>query len=44
MLERGAIDATEWSTPAINFAAGFHRIAKFVVVPGLHQLLISTQI
>ena len=37
MLERGAIDATEWSTPSINAAAGFHRIAKFVVVPGLHQ-------
>lgn len=37
MLERGAIDATEWSTPAINLVAGFHRIAKFVVVPGLHQ-------
>lgn len=37
MLERGAIEATEWSTPAINAAAGFHRIARYVVVPGLHQ-------
>lgn len=37
MLERGAIDATEWSTPTINVAAGFHKIAKYVVVPGLHQ-------
>ena len=37
MLERGAIEATEWSTPAINLAAGFHKISRFVIVPGLHQ-------
>lgn len=37
MLERGVIDATEWSTPAVNVPAGFHKIAKYVIVPGIHQ-------
>lgn len=37
MLSRGAIDATEWGTAWENIDPGFHRIAKYVIVPGVHQ-------
>jgi TRAP-type mannitol/chloroaromatic compound transport system substrate-binding protein len=37
MLERGAIDATEWGTLWENITPGFHRVAKFVILPGVHQ-------
>ena len=37
MLERNVIEATEWSTPAVNVPAGFQKIAKYVIVPGIHQ-------
>lgn len=36
-LERGAIDATEWGTLWENITPGFHRITKYVVIPGIHQ-------
>jgi len=36
-LERGVIDATEWSSPSINFPSGFHKIAKYIIMPGVHQ-------
>ena len=36
-LERGAIDATEWGTLYENKSAGFHKIAKYVIIPGIHQ-------
>ncbi len=36
-LERKAIDATEWSTPGGNLPMGFHDIAKYVIIPGVHQ-------
>ena len=36
-LERGAIDATEWGTLYENISSGFHKIAKYVVIPGIHQ-------
>ena len=36
-LERGAIDATEWGTLYENISPGFHKIAKYVVIPGVHQ-------
>ncbi|MBI6630887.1 TRAP transporter substrate-binding protein DctP [Pontibaca salina] len=36
-LERGAIDATEWGTLYENVAPGFYQIAKYIVVPGVHQ-------
>ena len=36
-LERGAIDATEWGTLYENKSTGFHKIAKYVIVPGIHQ-------
>ncbi|WP_449287771.1 TRAP transporter substrate-binding protein DctP [Marinobacter salarius] len=37
MLERGAIDATEWGTPWENVSPGFHKVAKYVIIPGIHQ-------
>ena len=36
-LERGAIDATEWGTLYENITPGFHKIAKYVIIPGVHQ-------
>ena len=36
-LERGVIDATEWSSPSVNFPSGFHKIAKYIITPGIHQ-------
>lgn len=36
-LERGTIDATEWGTLYENISAGFHKIAKYVIIPGVHQ-------
>lgn len=37
MLERGAIDATEWGTLWENISTGFHKVAKYVIIPGVHQ-------
>ena len=36
-LERGVIDATEWGTLYENISAGFNKIAKYVIIPGVHQ-------
>lgn len=36
-LERGVIDAAEFSTPAINYPMGFDDITKYVITPGVHQ-------
>jgi TRAP-type mannitol/chloroaromatic compound transport system substrate-binding protein len=36
-LERGVIDATEFSMPTIDTKLGFHQIAKFNYFPGWHQ-------
>src|SRR5688572_7615557 len=36
-LERGVIEATEFSMPTIDQALGFHQIAKFNYFPGWHQ-------
>ena len=35
-LERGVVDAIEWSSPAVNLPSGFHKIAKYIIIPGLH--------
>lgn len=37
MLERGAIDAVEWGTMWENISMGFHKVAKYLVYPGVHQ-------
>ena len=36
-LERGVIDATEFSMPTMDLALGFHQIAKNNYYPGWHQ-------
>ena len=36
-LERGEIDATEFSMPAIDLKLGFHRMGKHYYFPGWHQ-------
>lgn len=37
MLERGAIDATEWGTMYENISPGFYKVAKYMSYPGVHQ-------
>ncbi|MDW7651825.1 MAG: hypothetical protein SCK29_13060 [Bacillota bacterium] len=36
-LEKGIIDATEFSSPAVNRQQGFQEVADFIAGPGLHQ-------
>ena len=36
-LERGVVDATEFSMPSIDERYGFHKIAKHYYFPGWHQ-------
>ena len=36
-LERGTIDATEYSMPAIDLDLGFYQVAKHYYFPGWHQ-------
>lgn len=40
-LEKGAIDATEFSMPAIDDKLGFDKIVKFNYYPGWHQTFTS---
>ncbi len=40
-LEKGAIDATEFSLPAVDQALGFSRVAKNNYFPGWHQSFTS---
>jgi TRAP-type mannitol/chloroaromatic compound transport system substrate-binding protein len=35
-LERGVVDAAEWASPSVNEAAGLHKIAKYIIFPGIH--------
>lgn len=43
-LERGVIDATEFSMPMMDIKLGFHQIAKFNYFPGWHQLVSCSHI
>lgn len=36
-LQRKVLDAAEYSNPNIDYDLGFHEIAKYLHVPGLHQ-------
>lgn len=36
-LERGVIDACEFSSPAVNYPMGFQDITKYIIEPGVHQ-------
>lgn len=41
-LEKGTLDATEYSMPAIDEILGFYKIAKYNLFPGWHQVSTST--
>lgn len=43
-LERGVIDATEFSAPAVNIPLGFDDITKYVISPGVHQPAIQNML
>jgi TRAP-type mannitol/chloroaromatic compound transport system substrate-binding protein len=43
-LERGVIDATEFSMPMMDIKLGFHQVAKFNYFPGWHQSVSMTEI
>jgi TRAP-type mannitol/chloroaromatic compound transport system substrate-binding protein len=36
-LEKKVVDAIEWANPSINYALGFHKVAKYHMLPGVHQ-------
>ncbi|MFW5680457.1 MAG: C4-dicarboxylate ABC transporter substrate-binding protein [Pseudomonadota bacterium] len=36
-LERQVVDGIEWGGPGINLSAGFHNIAKYIIMPGIHS-------
>ncbi len=36
-LERGIIDSTEFATPSTNITLGYHNIAKYIIIPGIHS-------
>ncbi|WP_204114980.1 TRAP transporter substrate-binding protein DctP [Shimia biformata] len=37
LLQRKGVDAIEWSTPGANITEGFHEVAPFMIMPGVHQ-------
>jgi TRAP-type mannitol/chloroaromatic compound transport system substrate-binding protein len=37
LLQRKGVDAVEWATPGSNLSEGFHEVAPYIVVPGIHQ-------
>ncbi len=37
MLQRKAIDGVEYAGPGGNLALGYHKVAKYIVLPGVHQ-------
>ncbi len=43
-LEKGAIDATEFSMPAVDQMLGFDRVAKYDYFPGWHQTFTSAHL
>jgi TRAP-type mannitol/chloroaromatic compound transport system substrate-binding protein len=43
-LEKGVIDATEFSMPITDIKYGFHQIAKFNYFPGWHQQVSCSEI
>jgi len=36
-LEKKVIDAVEWADPGSNLSLGFHQVAKYIIIPGIHQ-------
>ena len=44
MLQRKAIDGVEYAGPGGNLALGYHKIAKYIILPGVHQPGTMTEI
>ena len=42
-LERGVVDAVEWTTPATDIMLGFHTVAKYLVMPSTRQPLTGNE-
>lgn len=40
-LERGVVDASDWSTLSMNHELGYHKLAKFPTYPGFHSMGMS---
>lgn len=36
-LERKTINSLEWAGPGGNIGMGFHKVARYIIVPGAHQ-------
>lgn len=36
-LEKNVVDAVEWADPGTNLPLGFHQVAKYIIIPGVHQ-------
>ena len=36
-LERGVVDAVEWSALSLSQSTGFHKVAPYIIMPGFHQ-------
>ncbi len=43
-LERGVLDATEFSTPLADFTLKFYEVADYYAGPGMHQPTVNTEI
>ena len=37
-LDKGVIDATDYSVPTLNYSLGLHKVAKYFIYPGFHSL------
>ncbi len=37
-LDKGVVDAGDWSSPALNMMSGLHKVAKYFNYPGFHSL------
>ena len=43
-LEQGVVDAAEWVSPSSNWALGLHEAADYVITPGVHTLLMASEV
>ena len=37
-IERGVVDAADWSTFSMNHHLGFHEVARYPIYPGIHSM------
>lgn len=43
-LERGVVDAVEWSNPATDIPLGFHTVAKNLIMPSIRQPIAANDV